>query len=147
MSYAVEAEVPITAKQLAILKHEYTSQLPNPELQTVFNYAWGLVRSVREGDIQLGVRLFKELLATTPALQREVLYYASLGEYKLGNYTDARFYVDQLLNLEPGNKQALSMRDLVDRKVKKDGMIGLALVGGVVAAAGVIIGSLLSKKH
>jgi len=68
-----------------------------------------------------------------------------LGNYKLGNYAEARRYNDLLLELERGNLQAQSLRGLIDDKVAKEGLMGVAIVGGVAVAAG-IIGGLLFKS-
>lgn len=67
-----------------------------------------------------------------------------MGNYKLGNYAEARRYNDLLLDREPGNLQAQSLRQLIDDKVMKEGVIGVAIVSGVAVVAGVV-GSLLWK--
>jgi mitochondrial fission 1 protein len=69
----------------------------------------------------------------------------ALGNFKLGNYAEARRYNDLLLDKEPGNLQAASLRTLVDDKVSKEGLMGVAIVGGVAVAAG-ILGGLLMKN-
>lgn len=67
-----------------------------------------------------------------------------MGNYKLGNYAEARRYNDLLLELEGGNLQAQSLRSLIDDKVAKEGLLGVAIVGGLAVAAGVV-GSMLFK--
>jgi mitochondrial fission 1 protein len=67
-----------------------------------------------------------------------------LGNYKLGNYGEARRYNDLLLELEPANLQAASLKGLIDDKVQKEGLVGVAIVGGIAVAAG-IVGSLLVR--
>jgi fission 1 protein len=49
-----------------------------------------------------------------------------------------------LLELEPANLQAGSLKGLIDEKVAKEGLVGAAIVGGIVVAAGVV-GSLLLR--
>jgi len=62
----------------------------------------------------------------------------ALGNYKLGNYAEARRYNDLLLDHEPANLQAGSLRGLIDDKVAKEGLVGVAIVSGLaIAAAGV----------
>jgi fission 1 protein len=46
--------------------------------------------------------------------------------------------------LEPHNLQAQSLRQLIDDKVAKEGLMGVAIVGGLAVAAGVV-GGLLFK--
>jgi len=48
------------------------------------------------------------------------------------------------LELEPANLQAASLKDLIDDKVTKEGLMGAAVVGGIAVAAG-IVGTFLLK--
>jgi len=85
------------------------------------------------------VRLLSEIFRTSPERRRECLYYLALGNWKLGNYAEARRYNDLLLDREPGNQQATSLRDLINDKVARDGMVGAAILTGVgIAAAGLV---------
>jgi Fis1 C-terminal tetratricopeptide repeat len=61
------------------------------------------------------VEIYKE----APGRRRECLYYLALGQYKLGHYMDARRYNDSLLDKEPRNMQALSLKALIDDRVAK----------------------------
>lgn len=72
--------------------------------------------------------------------RRECLYYIALGNYKLGNYSEARRHNDLLLDREPTNMQAASLRTLIDDKVAKEGLMGVAILSGVAIAAGVVGG-------
>ena len=72
------------------------------------------------------------------------MYYLALGNFKLGNYAEARRYNEFLLELEPANLQAASLKELIDDKVAKEGMVGVAIVGGLAVAAG-IVGSMIFK--
>lgn len=90
------------------------------------------------------MRLLSEIFRNSPERRRECLYYLALGNFKLGGYAEARRYNEKLLELEPGNLQAGSLKGLVDDKVQKEGLMGAAIVGGLVVAAGVV-GSLLFK--
>lgn len=98
----------------------------------------GLVKSENRNDQQLGVRLLSEIFRTSPERRRECLYYLALGNFKLGNYAEARRYNDRLLENEPGNLQASNLQQLVDDKVAKEGLVGVAIVSGVAVAAGVV---------
>lgn len=90
------------------------------------------------------MRLLSEIFRNSPERRRECLYYLALGNYKLGNYAEARKYNELLLDLEPANLQAGSLKTLIDDKVAKEGMVGVAIVGGIAVAAGVV-GSLLLR--
>lgn len=88
------------------------------------------------------MRLLSEIFRSSPERRRECLYYLALGNYKLGNYAEARRYNDLLLEHEPQNLQAESLRTLIDDKVTKEGMVGVAIVSGLAIAAGVVGGML-----
>jgi fission 1 protein len=102
----------------------------------------GLVKSTRRDDQQLGVMLLSEIFRTSPERRRECLYYLALGNFKLGNYAEARRYNDLLIKREPANLQASNLRSLIDDKVAKEGLMGVAIVSGIAVAAGVIGGVL-----
>jgi fission 1 protein len=104
----------------------------------------GLIKSSSRGDQQEGVRLLSEIFRNSRERRRECLYYLALGNYKLGNYAEARRYNELLLELEPANLQADSLKGLIDDKVAKEGLVGVAIVGGIAVVAGVL-GSFLLK--
>lgn len=104
----------------------------------------GLIKSNIRPEQQEGVRLLSEIFRSAPERRRECLYYLALGNYKLGNYGEARRYNDLLLEHEPQNLQAASLRSLIDDKVSKEGLFGVAILGGVALAAGVV-GGLIMK--
>ncbi|PWI70601.1 mitochondria fission 1 protein [Purpureocillium lilacinum] len=105
----------------------------------------GLVKSNSRHDQQLGVRLLSDIFRLSPERRRECLYYLALGNYKLGNYGEARRYNDLLLDREPANLQASDLRQLIDAKVAKEGLMGVAILSGVGIAAGVV-GAFLFKN-
>lgn len=105
----------------------------------------GLIKSSARNEQLEGVRLLSEIFRNSPERRRECLYYLALGNYKLGNYSESRRYNDLLLDLEPGNLQADSLKTLIDDKVQKEGLMGVAIVGGVAVAAG-LVGSFLLRS-
>jgi fission 1 protein len=90
------------------------------------------------------VRLLTEIFRNSPDRRRECLYYLALGNYKLGSYAEARRYNERLLQLEPDNMQATSLMGLIDDKVQKEGLVGAAIVSGIVAV-GAVAATLLFK--
>lgn len=155
---------PLKPAELKVLRDQYEKEGEYVGVQTKFNYAWvifrtekpctyqvvkltqiqGLIKSSSRADQQEGVRLLSEIFKTASERRRECLYYLALGNYKLGNYAEARRYNDALLENEPGNLQAASLKQLIDDKVQKEGLVGVAIVGGIAVAAGVV-GSLLFR--
>jgi len=144
-----------------VLRAQYEKEGDMVGVQTKFNYAWvrpqpprsrlaqdlhnlqGLVKSNTRNEQHLGVMLLSEIFRTSPERRRECLYYLALGNYKLGNYGEARKYNDLLLDKEPGNLQATNLRSLIDDKVAKEGLMGVAIVSGVAVVAGIVGGVLL----
>lgn len=142
LPYAVDAETPLNPAELQVLRAQYEKEGEMVGVQTKFNFAWGLVKSTRRDDQQLGVMLLSEIFRTSPERRRECLYYLALGNFKLGNYAEARRYNDLLIQREPANLQASNLRSLIDDKVAKEGLMGVAIVSGIAVAAGVIGGVL-----
>jgi len=141
---AADAESPLKPAELQVLRSQYEKEGEYVSLQTKFNYAWGLIKSNLRSEQQEGVRLLSEIFRSSPDRRRECLYYLALGNYKLGNYAEARRYNELLLELEGNNLQAQSLRGLIDDKVAREGLMGVAIVGGLAVAAG-IVGGLLVK--
>ncbi|KND01445.1 uncharacterized protein SPPG_03249 [Spizellomyces punctatus DAOM BR117] len=142
---ASEADISLSPQELEILRDQYLTEGEKPRPQTKFNYAWALVRSRVRTDQQEGIKLLHEIYRDLPSRRRECLYYLALGEYKLGNYRNARKYNETLLQLESRNNKALSLRKLIDDKVKSEGLVGMAIVGAAVAAVGLITATLFKR--
>ncbi|KAG9248455.1 hypothetical protein BJ878DRAFT_487911 [Calycina marina] len=140
LPYAADAESPLKPQELQVLRAQYEKEGEYVGVQTKFNFAWGLIKSNQRQEQQEGVRLLSNIFRTSPERRRECLYYLALGNHKLGNYAEARRYNDLLLEKEPRNLQAASLRGLIDDKVAKEGMMGVAILSGVAIATGVIGG-------
>ncbi|XP_038624632.1 mitochondrial fission 1 protein isoform X2 [Tachyglossus aculeatus] len=117
---------------------------------TQFEYAWCLVRSKYNDDIRKGIGLLEELLPKgTKEEQRDYVFYLSVGNYRLKEYEKALKYVRGLLQTEPQNSQARELERLIDKAMKKDGLVGMAIVGGMalgVAGLAGLIGLAVSKS-
>lgn len=99
-----------------------------------------MIKSNSRQDQQEGVRHLSDIFRTSPERRRECLYYLALGNFKLGNYAEARRYNDLLLEKETTNLQAQSLRGLIDDRVAREGFIGVAILSGIAIAAGVVGG-------
>ncbi|KAF2860466.1 mitochondrial fission 1 protein [Piedraia hortae CBS 480.64] len=143
LPYAADAESPLKPAELQVLRAQYEKEGEYATLQTRFNYAWGLIKSSTTAEQQEGVRLLTQIFHSSPDRRRECLYYLALGNYKLGNYAEARRYNDSLMEIEPANMQARSLKQLIEDKVAREGMMGMAIVGGLAAAAAVGVGMLV----
>lgn len=124
-------------------QQQQTHLCPTSPSRLTFLCKQGLIKSTRRDDQQLGVVLLSEIFRTCPERRRECLYYLALGHFKLGSYAEARRYNDLLLEREPANLQASNLRTLIDDKVAREGLVGVAIVSGLAVAAGVIGGVLM----
>ncbi|KAI0380077.1 mitochondrial fission 1 protein [Hypomontagnella monticulosa] len=144
---AVDAELPLRAAELETLRTQYEKEGDMAGIQTKFNYAWGLIKSNARRDQHLGVQLLSDIFRVSPDRRRECLYYLALANYKLGNYGEARRYNDLLLEKEPANHQATDLRKLIDDKVTKEGLMGVAIISSVAIVAGVVGGILFRGRR
>ncbi|KAL5612038.1 hypothetical protein BROUX41_000400 [Berkeleyomyces rouxiae] len=147
LPYALDVETPLKPDELQVLRAQYEKEGDLVGIQTKFNYAWGLVKSNSRADQQLGVRLLADIFRQSQERRRECLYYLALGNFKLGNYEDARRYNERLLENEPSNLQAINLRTLIDERVAKEGLVGMAIVSGIALAAGVVGGFILRNAR
>ncbi|XP_011449152.1 mitochondrial fission 1 protein-like [Crassostrea angulata] len=115
-----------------------------------FEYAWCLVRSKYIDDMKEGVALLEDLFkrASDDGARRDYLYYMSVGYTRIKEYPQALKYVKALLKIEPGNHQALQLEKFINKKMTKEGIMGMAIVGGAALALGglVSLGIALAKK-
>lgn len=137
----------IAPEQLAVLKNQLDSELPNPSPQSEFNYAWGLLKAVQHKQQQEGIQILAHLYRDVPELRRDSLYYLALGSYKVGEYANARRYTESLLEKEPENSQFKSLREAIETKITQEGIIGIGIAGGILAVGVGIIGALVRKKR
>ncbi|EGW30213.1 mitochondria fission 1 protein [Spathaspora passalidarum NRRL Y-27907] len=142
-----ELKQPLSQEQLQILKDQLRSEEPNPSPQTKFNYAWGLIKSPHYKQQQDGVAILVELYKSEEGMRREVLYYLSLGSFKVGDYTNAKRYIEALLYSEPDNQQAQALLQTIDDRITTDGLIGIGIVGGALAIGVGLIGALVRRKR
>ncbi|KAI5958168.1 hypothetical protein CANMA_004322 [Candida margitis] len=140
-----ELKQPLSEQQLNVLRNQLKAEEPKPSPQTQFNYAWGLIKSPTRKHQQEAVVILTKLYKTEPSMRREVLYYLSLGSFKLGDYTNAKRYVETLLKSEPENQQALGLLENIEDKVTQEGLIGIGVAGGVLAVGIGIVGALFNE--
>ncbi|XP_071838438.1 mitochondrial fission 1 protein-like isoform X1 [Apostichopus japonicus] len=141
----------VTVEEIKRFEQTYNSELARGKVssRTQFEYGWCLVRSAYTNDIKKGTILMEELLqGGSQQIQRDCLFYLGVGHYRLKNFTKALQFVKGLLQIEPNNHQAKDLEILIKKKMNKEGMIGMALVGGAAAVtlggAALVIGGLVA---
>ncbi|CDK28067.1 unnamed protein product [Kuraishia capsulata CBS 1993] len=134
----------LSEQQLAVLEQQVKSEEPNPSIQSQFNYAWALIKSFDREDNKHGIDILTDIFKNVPKRRRECLYYLSLGCYKIDELQDSKRYIEALLSHEPDNLQAIRLKKAVEDKLSKDGLIGVAILGGAVAIGAAALTTILS---
>ncbi|KAJ6518687.1 hypothetical protein C8R45DRAFT_2609 [Mycena sanguinolenta] len=167
LPYAADAEVSLSYDELEVLRLQYQKELSQGyvTVQTKFNYAWGLIKAPLRAHQVEGVRLLQELYRAEPTRRRECLYYLALGHYKMGNFEEAKKFngpcnrspvrrdsiftsvhtAALLMEKEPTNMQAISLAQLIDKGVTREGYIGMALVGGAAAIGTLLVAGFIRR--
>ncbi|XP_028285097.1 mitochondrial fission 1 protein [Parambassis ranga] len=141
----------VAPEDLLKFEKKYNSELVKGGVskETKFEYAWCLIRSKYSEDIKKGIVLLEELVQkSSKDDSRDFLFYLAVANYRLKEYEKALKYIRTLLKNEPGNKQALELEKLIEKALKKDGLVGMAIVGGIglgVAGLAGLIGLAVSK--
>ena len=111
-----------------------------------FTYAWTLIHQKSRDDMRAGIALLEEL-STSKGVQRDALYYQATAQYRLEQYMDSRKSLQQLLVLDPSNRQALDMKALVESVLQREGAIGLAVFSSAAVAVAALAGVLLKARR
>ncbi|KAJ1793891.1 mitochondrial membrane protein [Coemansia sp. RSA 2399] len=144
--YAVEADEILTDAEILVLQRHFEREQPNVRVQTRFNYAWGLTRGNKKEQHKLGIEMMHDIYDKHPERRRECMYYLAMGYYRTGEYNNARVHIERLLSLEPNNKQAQELRKRIEDKLTREGLIGLAMTGGVVAIVAIAAAAIFGRK-
>ncbi|CAO4364771.1 unnamed protein product [Caenorhabditis nigoni] len=108
-----------------------------------------LVGSENAAEIEEGVAILEEIAKDTEHSEdvRISVYYLALAHARLQNYDRSTKILDALLSVEPANLQASELRKVVQKKMKKEALLGLGLVGGAAALiGGIVIAGFALKK-
>jgi len=142
----------VSSEDLKKFECAYNEQLrtaQNVSQKVQFEYAWCLVRSKYTADIQKGIILLEDLFNNHgDSEKRDCLYYLAIGNARIKEYTRALHYVRAFLQVEPGNQQVQHLETLIKKKMEKEGLVGIAVAGGVIVGlAGILgLGIAMAKK-
>jgi len=132
----------ITSDDMSHYTNRYNAALRtgNCPPSTRFEYALALTRSRYRADQLRAVNMLEDLCVSgEPDVFRDYLYYLTIANIKLQNYERARDCINKFLSVEPDNRQAKDLKEYIDSKLFKEGMKGLAIVGGVAVAVGAAV--------
>lgn len=107
------------------------NSIAKPNENDQFSIALSLIRAKNRVDVKEGLNMFQLLFTQTgdDDLKRDILYYMAVAQTKLNNYEEALKYLQSILNVQPSNEQVRDLYVEVNRKMKRDGLIGLGIVG------------------
>ncbi|CAH8455978.1 unnamed protein product [Schistosoma turkestanicum] len=107
-----------------------------------FRYAVDLLRTTSREALNLSIKLFEELFNSTKddGLRRDCLYYLAIAYTKLTDYENATRCCDNILAVQPTNQQVQELKNVIHSRAKRDGLTGLAVVGGAVLGAAALLG-------
>ncbi|NP_001280069.1 mitochondrial fission 1 protein-like [Callorhinchus milii] len=142
----------VSPEDLLKFERKYNAEVKQGKVSKAseFEYAWCLIRSRYPDDIKRGIVILEELFPKgSQEEQRDYIFYLAVGNYRLKEYEEALKCIRTMLKNEPKNQQALEMEKLIEKKMHRDGLVGMAIVGTVAAAgiAGVagLIGLAISR--
>jgi hypothetical protein len=131
----------------------------DPCPRTKFEYAWALVHSEGELNVEKGIAWLKELARPGDDSNGDAdgssdggpsvvdcLYFQAIGEAKLGHVGAARRTIDALLAKVPGHPQALRLRREIEASITEEAVTGAAILGSFAVAAGAVAYMLFKKK-
>ncbi|CAH8667950.1 unnamed protein product, partial [Dicrocoelium dendriticum] len=107
-----------------------------------FVYAVDLLRTSRTSNLEYSVNLFEDLFKRTvdDGIKRDCLFYMAVAYTKLADYERAVECCDGILKVQPQNHQADLLKQEILRRVKRDGITGIAAVGGAILAGVAVLG-------
>ncbi|XP_064408994.1 mitochondrial fission 1 protein [Latimeria chalumnae] len=147
---AVVSEL-VSTEDLVKFEKKYNAEVAQGSVSpsTQFEYAWCLIRSKYTNDINKGTLLLEELMPKgKPEEKRDYVFYLAVANYRLKEYEKALKYIRSLLKTEPQNNQALELEKMIEKAMRKDGLLGIAIVGGIafgVATVASLIGISIAK--
>lgn len=142
-----DANDPLMPQQLEILRQQVVNEGgDDATIQSRFNYAWALIKSSDVNDERLGIKILTDIYKESPTRRRECLYYLTIGCYKVNEFSMAKRYVDILYEHEPNNKQVQILKRMVEDKIQRETVKGIAIGAGVIAGVATVIG-IISKSR
>ncbi|KAH8039171.1 hypothetical protein HPB51_005347 [Rhipicephalus microplus] len=72
--------------------------------------------------------------------KRDYLFYLAVGSTKLKEYSKALKFIKAFLHVEPANRQAQELEATIKNRMKKEGIKGMAIVGGAALAVSGLVG-------
>ncbi|KAK1411025.1 hypothetical protein QVD17_37569 [Tagetes erecta] len=108
-------------------------------------YKSALVHSKEPKDVQCGINMLEGLLDDDS--QKDVhLYLLAVGYFRKGDYEKSKAFVDHCLMISAEWEEPIILKKLVERRLKKGGVTGIAAITVGVVAVGLVAVALSRRK-
>merc|ERR1711970_736272 len=110
-----------------------------------FQYGHSLIHSADLGDVPLGIQVLQKLIREhhDAAARRDYTYYVGVGLYRRKEYEQVISEMKKILKFEKSNHQAAQLKEAAEKKLARDGLIGMGIAAGVAGVAGAGIAALI----
>lgn len=116
-----------------------------------FRFVWALVHSPDPAHVQRGLDLAQQMLNAQELDQQgqdDLVYFCAVAQFRRGSYQAAKTQINEYLKVKPGSRQGVDLKKAIDDAIVREGLIGVGVGTGILAAGAVAIGLLLSgRKH
>ncbi|CAD6191461.1 unnamed protein product [Caenorhabditis auriculariae] len=129
--------------------YQRQAAIGSPSIAAKFSYAHALIGSRNKEEVKEGIDLFEDLLREDLdyGSNRDYLYFLAVANARMKKFDRALNYIDVLLNAESHNRQASDLKKNIKEKMRKDGLLGAAIVGGGAVVVGGILAALLASRR
>lgn len=111
--------------------------------ETRYNYANSILkcRPVFQHDLQRAIVLLEDLLTTSDReKQKDYLFDLAIANTRTAQYDRAEECIKKFMVMEPGNKQAHELYDIIHERIKKERLKDAAVAGGTAILIGGLFG-------
>uniref|UniRef100_A0A5K3EGX2 TPR_REGION domain-containing protein n=1 Tax=Mesocestoides corti TaxID=53468 RepID=A0A5K3EGX2_MESCO len=112
----------------------------NSTYDTQFSYALDLLKTKDKSALTTAEFLLKDcFLRADDSKKRECIFLIAIANTKMGHYEQAIECCNNLLNVNPNDHQSHDLKVEIERRRRREGIVGASLIasGVVVAVAGV----------
>ncbi|CAD6190503.1 unnamed protein product [Caenorhabditis auriculariae] len=119
-----------------------------PSIAAKFSFAHALIGSKIKREVHDGIQMLECLLKedSNDGSNRDYVYYLAVANARLKNFDRALSYIEVLVNAESHNRQAMSLKKAIETKMRNDGLLGAAIIGGGAVIVGGIVAALLAGR-
>lgn len=111
--------------------------------ETRYNYAKSIIKCGRvfRHDLDRAILLLEDLCVSSDReSQKDYLFNLAIANTRIGQYARAEECIKKFMVLEPGNRQAHELYDIIQAKTRKEHLKEAAVAGGTAILIGGLVG-------